>query len=142
MYITKDDHVLTERCRHDEIRSLYADQLAYAWMEDSTTETTRASVDEKVDSFAEGDLGYAKEIISALWEIANKDDDTKAPANTPSTVSPFEFSLLADVMRSAHFTHLMPPGRAGHEPRTLGRCEDCAYQIDSPRCLLRQEVLG
>ena len=127
MHNTKYDHVLTERRRHDEVRSLYTDQLAYAWMEDSTTETTRASVDEKVDIFAEGDLGYAKEILSALWEIANKDDDTKAPANTLSTVSPFLFSLLPRVMRSTHVTHLMPPGGAGHEPRTLGRCEDCAH---------------
>jgi hypothetical protein len=52
-------------------------------MEDSTTETTRASVDKKIDSFVEGDLEHATEMLSALWEIANKDGDVKAPSNTP-----------------------------------------------------------
>jgi len=41
-------------------------------MEDSTTETIRASVEKKF----EGDLGHATEAFSALWELANKDDDT------------------------------------------------------------------
>ena len=54
-------------------------------------EATRASVDEKVDSFAEGELEHAGEIISALWEIAIKDEDTKPPEGTSPTVSPFRF---------------------------------------------------
>ncbi|KAF9641806.1 hypothetical protein BDM02DRAFT_3203210, partial [Thelephora ganbajun] len=41
--------------QYDEIRSLYIEQLGFVWMEDSTTETTRASVDKKIDSFVEGD---------------------------------------------------------------------------------------
>jgi len=57
-------------------------------------EATCASVDEKVESFAEGDLEYATEILSALWEIASKDGDIKAPTNTPSPVSQFQFCLL------------------------------------------------
>ena len=68
-------------------------------MEDSTTEATRASVDKKVDSFVEGDLEYATEILSTLWEIAYQDRDVKAPANTSSAVSQFQFYLLARDMR-------------------------------------------
>jgi len=56
-------------------------------MEDSTTETTRASVDKKIDSFFEGDLEYATEMLSALWEIATKDGDVKAPSNDSPAVS-------------------------------------------------------
>jgi hypothetical protein len=63
-------------------------QLVSAWMEDSTTETTRISIDKKIDRFVEGDLEHATEILSALWEIANDDGDIKAPSNTPSAVSP------------------------------------------------------
>jgi len=81
--------MLTEKCRHDEIRNLYIEQLACTWMEDSTTETTCANVDEKIESFAEGDLEYLEEILSALWEIANKDGDIRAPASTPSAVRVF-----------------------------------------------------
>ena len=85
--------MLKKRCRYDDVRSLYVDQLAFIWMEDSTTETTRAGVDKKIDSFAEGDLEHAAEMLSALWEIVNKDGDIKAPAKTSSTVSPFRFHL-------------------------------------------------
>lgn len=56
-------------------------------MEDATTESTRASVDNKIDSFVEGDLDYATEMLSTLWEIANKDGDIKAPSNTAPAVS-------------------------------------------------------
>ena len=56
-------------------------------MEDSTTESTRISVDHKIDSFVEGDLEHATEMLSALWEIANKEGDVKAPSITAPTVS-------------------------------------------------------
>ena len=59
-------------------------------MEDSTTEVTRAGVNKKIDSFVEGDLDHATEILSALWEIANKGDDiTVVPPSTSSPVSSF-----------------------------------------------------
>jgi len=48
-------------------------------MEDSTTEAVRISVDKKIDSFGEGDLEYATETLSALWEIVNKDGDIEFP---------------------------------------------------------------
>ena len=68
-------------------------------MEDSTTEATRVSVEEKVDSFVEGELERAGEIISALWEIANKDGGVEPPKSTSSTVSPFRFYFLECVMQ-------------------------------------------
>ena len=86
--------MLTERSRYDEIRSLYINQLAFTWMEDSKTETTRASVDNKIDSFFEGDLEHATEILSALWEIANKDGDIKAPSKASPAVSLFRLCPL------------------------------------------------
>ena len=66
------------------MRNLYVNQLASDWVEDSTTEITRISVEKKIDSFGKGDLEYATEILSALWEIANKDGDIKAPSSTPA----------------------------------------------------------
>ena len=85
-HITVVDNMLIQSSRYDEIRSLYTDQLAFTWVEDSTTEKTRASVDKMIDSFVEGDLEHATEILSALWEIANKDGDIKAPSNTSPAV--------------------------------------------------------
>ena len=63
-------------------------------MDDSTAEITRASVDKKI----EGDLRHAAEILSALWEIANKDDDTKIPLNASPVVSHFRFCLMTGVI--------------------------------------------
>ena len=83
----------TERRRHDEIRNLYIQQLAYVWVEDSTSEMTRASVEKKIDSFVEEGLEHATETLSALWEIVNKDGDIEAPTNTSSAVSQFQLCL-------------------------------------------------
>ena len=96
-HITKVDFKLTGR-RYDEIRSLYVDQLASAWIEDSMTEEIRASVDRKIDSFIEGDLEHATETFSTLWEIAYKDGYTAAPSNASPAVSPFRFCLLSGVI--------------------------------------------
>ena len=92
------DYILTERRRYDEIRDLFIDQLAFIWMKDSTTETTRASVDKKIDSFFEGDLEHAAETLSALWEIANRDGDIKAPSNDSPVVS-LSHCLLSHIMQ-------------------------------------------
>jgi hypothetical protein len=77
----------TENCRYGEIRSLYIGQLAHAVVEDSTMAMTRASIDKKVDSFAQGGLEHAAEVFSALWGIANKGGNIKPPTNASSTVS-------------------------------------------------------
>ena len=79
--------ICRQRDRYDEIRYLYIQQLAYIWIEDSTTETAQAGVEKKIDSFVEEGLDHATEMLSALWEILNKDGDIKAPTNTSSAVS-------------------------------------------------------
>jgi len=91
--------MLTGGHRHDEIRNLYIQQLAYIWVEDSTTEATQASVEQKIDSFVEEGLEHATEMLSALWEIVNKDGDIKAPENTPSAVRQFQFCPHPRVVR-------------------------------------------
>jgi len=96
-------------------------------MEDSTTEATRASVNRKVDSFVEGDLEYATEILSTLWEIAYQDRDLKAPANTLSTVGLFQFCLLT---RECSL-HILTPDHAGHQPYPLDLCENRTHQVNS-----------
>ena len=84
-----------ERCRYDEVRVLYLEQLAFAWVEDSTTEATRANVKQKIDSFADGCLEHATEIIVALLEIASKDGYVKSPASTSSDVRSSWLCLLS-----------------------------------------------
>ena len=91
--------MLTEGNRHDEIRNLYIQQLAYIWVEDSTTEATRAGVEKKIDSFVEEGIEHATEMLSALWEIVNKDGDIKAPENASSTVRQFQLCLHPHVVR-------------------------------------------
>jgi len=106
-HITKICYLLTERRRHDEIRSLYIDRLASVLVEDSTAETTHVSVDKKIDSFVEGDLQHAAEILSALWEIASKVGGNKTASNTP-TVSPFPF--LSGVLEEGFLCVTRPRG--------------------------------
>ena len=99
------------------------------WMEDSTTEATRASVETKVCSFVEGELDHAMEILSALWEIASKDGDIQTPANdAESTVGSFHSSLSS--------VHFVPLGCANRQPRPLGLGEKSAHPVDSQRCIL------
>ena len=86
-HITGVDSMLTERRRYDEMRSLYANQLASVWMDDSTTETIRTSVDEKIDSFVKGRLEHASEMLSALLEIVSRDGDIKVPSDASPVVS-------------------------------------------------------
>jgi hypothetical protein len=57
------------------------------WMEDSTTEEIRTSAEKKVCSFVEGDLYHAMEMVSALWDIASKDEDIPSPAKVSQNVS-------------------------------------------------------
>lgn len=79
---------VNESLRYDEIRNLYVERLAFVWIEDSTTETTRTRIEKKISSFVEGDLYHAMEMLSELWDIASKDGDIIAPQNpASSTVS-------------------------------------------------------
>ena len=68
-------------------------------MEDSTTEATRASVDKMIDSFVDGELEHATEMLSTLWDILTTDGDIKAPLKPLKFVSPFRHRFLSDVTR-------------------------------------------
>ena len=83
-----DHNLLTARARYAEVRNIYVDQLAHAWVGDSA-DATRVKVDKKIDSFAEGDLEHATEMLTALWKIANKDGNVVAPSTraAPADVS-------------------------------------------------------
>ena len=84
-----------KQCRYDEIRDLYIQQLAFAWVDDLTTEKTRVCVERKIDSFVGGDLEHGTEIVLALLEIATTEGDIKPPPNAPSSVSSLLFLSFA-----------------------------------------------
>ena len=109
-HIAKVNFVLTERRRYDEIKSLYINQLASVWMEDSTTEATQASVEKKIDSFVEEGFEHATEMLSTLWEIVNKDGDIKAPENTSSAVRRLQLCLHPRLAQKCLF-HISRPRR-------------------------------
>ena len=77
---------LTPKYRHAEIRSLYVDQLACLWVGD-TTEAICTGVEKKIDSFFDGDLEHATEMISALWKVANGDGNVADPSTPSPAVS-------------------------------------------------------
>ena len=89
----------------------------------------RASVEEKIKSFAKGDLEHATETFSALWEIANDDGDVKAPSNTEHIVSLSLLYLLLCLSSTER-------ARTGHEHCPLGGCGHGTLQVDSKWNLL------
>ena len=90
-------------CRHDEVRNLYIEQLAFIWLENSTAEATRASVDKKIDIFVKGELAHAREAVFSLLKIASGHKDVTSPANTSSAVSSIKFCpLWLDAKRLLH----------------------------------------
>ena len=99
------------KCRYDEVRNLYLDQLAVAWMDCAMTETTRAKVEEKIDSFSEGDLEHATEILSTLWEIASKDGDVQVPSNATPAVSSTQLTFTRGAYSNNQAT---PPTSPAH----------------------------
>ena len=78
----RSETCIDARCRYDEIRDLYIKQLAFTWMEESTTEATRTNVNEQIDIFAKDAPEHATEIVLALLKIADEDGDTISPAHT------------------------------------------------------------
>ena len=93
-HVVQVETFLMENCRYDEIRNIYVQQLAYVWVEDSTT-ATGTSIEEKIDAFVQGDLEHAAEMVSELWKIVNGDEDVKAPSNTAPAVSPLRIRFLS-----------------------------------------------
>ena len=102
--------------RYDEIRNLYIEQLAYVWVEDSTTEATRASVEKKIDDFVEEGLEHATEMLCALWEIVDREGDVTAPVDASPTVSPFHVYLLS--LRMWGYSSRASRPRRSRVPRT------------------------
>ena len=130
--------MLTWRPRYDQIRDLYTHQLASVWMED-TTDTTRASIDKKIDSFVRGELVHAEEMLSTLWEVMGQPGDITALSN----FLPARFVSPSPSLVSHGDAHPTPQVKSGsHEPRKLGSCEDRPHQVNPRRGFLRQEVLG
>ena len=85
---------------------MYITRLACVWVQDSTAETTGASVGKKINSFVDQGLDHATEMLSALWELANVDSDIKTAVNASSPVSWFHFCVLPCSMQecSPHAT--------------------------------------
>ena len=69
-----------------------------------TTETIRANFEKKIDSFVEGDLEHATEMLCALWKTANKDGNIGAPSTTQSNVRPFLFFSFPVLSEGTHFS--------------------------------------
>ena len=85
-------------------------------MEDSTTEATRVSFEKKIDSFAEGDLEHATEVLSALWEIVNGDEEVTAPSGILFSVSLLGFSIPLGVIRACLVLHVIRLHRSRAPP--------------------------
>ena len=79
------------------------------------TEATRAGVGEQIGSFAEGDLEYATDMLSALWEIASKDSSSTASPNPSPGVSSFICPLQSPKLR-----FISSLGQTGSESCSLG----------------------
>ena len=45
-------------------------------------------IEEKIESFVEGDLEHAAEMVSALWKVFVKDGDVQPPSSNATPVSP------------------------------------------------------
>ena len=91
--------------RYDEVRNLYIQQLAFAWLEDSTAGATRASVDKQIGIFAQGELAHGGEVVFELFKIANGDDDVPSPASISSAVSSSQFYFLPGLILSTRSHH-------------------------------------
>ena len=89
------------RFRHDEIRDTYIKQLAFTWIEDSTTGVACTRVKKKLEDFAGEEFGHATEIGFALLKVANEDGDVTSPADDPLAVSLTKFYLLLGMILSA-----------------------------------------
>ena len=126
------DYGLTGWPRYDQIRDLYTSQLASVLIRGDSIETTRASFDRKIDSFTEGELEHATEMLSTLWRIVKKPGIT-APSNSPATESVPALPSLV-LHGGAHTT---PQVRSGsHKSRKLGSCGDRPHQVDPRRGFL------
>lgn len=85
-------------------------------------------IDEKVDAYAAGELKYAADAMSLLWEVSKKG---KRPVSTAT------FQSAAAIVRSPPFATLLPLisfdprlGITSSQPRKLGMREKGIDKID------------
>ena len=117
----KLDDIPTERHRYDEIRNLCMGQLTFVLTEDATMEATRARIDEEIDSFYQGNLEHAAEVLSALWEIVNRGGNTTGPPSVspPQAVSRFRFRPLGALCGGCLLLHVFRSLRPQAPPTGL-----------------------
>ena len=63
-------------CRYDEIRSMQVIYLLSVWLSESEegSGALHKKLDEKIDSYAAGELEHASETISAIWDMSRKNE--------------------------------------------------------------------
>ena len=71
---------------------MQVNHLLSTWLSGSETESSRIvreKLEEKIDSYAAGELDHAVDIISSIWEISRKGDViTEAPDRSPVSSPP------------------------------------------------------
>ena len=62
-------------CRYDEVRSMQVNHLLSVWLSGGEEESKELhkKLDERIDSYAAGELEHAAEAISSIWDFARKD---------------------------------------------------------------------
>lgn len=68
---------LTWTPRYEEIRAMQINHLLSIWSSGSCEEVKmlHKNLDEKIESWAAGELKHAGEVISSLWELSRKEGD-------------------------------------------------------------------
>jgi hypothetical protein len=63
-------------CRYDEIRSIQVNHLVSIWLSGGEEESKELhqKLDEKIDSYAAGELEHAAEAISSIWDLARNNE--------------------------------------------------------------------
>ncbi|KAF9646320.1 hypothetical protein BDM02DRAFT_253709 [Thelephora ganbajun] len=75
--------------RYNEIRTMEVNHLLGVWLSGSEKESkvVREKLEEKIDSYAAGELKHAVDAISSIWEISSKGEQetpSKGERKTPS----------------------------------------------------------
>lgn len=116
---------------------MYVRQLAFNWIKKSTAEATRASVRLQIESFVDGDLEHASEVLSILLEMASSDEDIVAPVNIGADVSSFSFPFCPSTGKE-RLPHASVPRDLADPDLSMAFSfnQDSAHKIDSQRFIL------
>ena len=77
--------------RYEEVRIMQVDYLASVrfGVDDKTTKRLCEKIDKKIDAYASGDLEYAGEAMSLLWEVSRKHGNPWTPSSPrPQSILP------------------------------------------------------